>query len=371
MEKKCLNCECPLPEDARFCTRCGQKCGDGRVRFTSMLLHMWESTFHVDGQIIRTAWQLFIPGKITQEYFKGRQIRYPHPLRLFAVVMFFFLLLVNNGLNRLESGNLVNFIIPGRTVDEMGSDSIVRKVRYSGYDLLQSYATLKTLKSDYARMPSEWKNPGAQKVVDSLFNGFSHRHALVLKGENSDSTVQELPDTISINSGRINIPLGDLVSMDADDLLEKYKIDNWLNRILAKQTIKSIKSPGALIHAYVGSLTWTLLILNAVMAGFLGLLYWRQRRYYVEHFIFLLHLHTGILLLLTIAIGGAIMGIWGDGVVLTAVIAPAPGVYFGLKRFYRNGWIKTFIKFLLFEFFYLLVFVFAFVIGLLAVFALF
>jgi hypothetical protein len=70
--------------------------------------------------------------------------------------------------------------------------------------------------------------------------------------------------------------------------------------------IKSHKTPDALGHAYVGSLTWTILALIAIMSGFLALLYRSQRRYYVEHFIFLLHFHTGTMLLLLLLL--AILG---------------------------------------------------------------
>jgi len=92
-----------MPYKAKYCAHCGQKDTDGRVGMRSLLGRLWNNTFHLEGKFIRTSWQLFIPGKVTTEFFKGKQDRYPHPIRLFAIVMFLFLFLLNSMVNSLES----------------------------------------------------------------------------------------------------------------------------------------------------------------------------------------------------------------------------------------------------------------------------
>ena len=43
---------------------------------------------------------------MTQEFFKGKQDRYPHPLRTFAIVMFLFLFFVNSLLKNKGLDNM-------------------------------------------------------------------------------------------------------------------------------------------------------------------------------------------------------------------------------------------------------------------------
>ncbi len=41
------------------------------------------NAFNIESKLFRTLRAMFVPGKLTEEYFKGRHIRYYHPLRLF------------------------------------------------------------------------------------------------------------------------------------------------------------------------------------------------------------------------------------------------------------------------------------------------
>ena len=93
--KYCPNCFYPLPYKAKFCVQCGQKTNAVRVSMAGLLQKLWDSTFHLESKYIKGSWQLFIPGFVTQEYFKGKFQRYPHPLRFFAITAFFFLILLN------------------------------------------------------------------------------------------------------------------------------------------------------------------------------------------------------------------------------------------------------------------------------------
>ncbi|MEO6039823.1 MAG: hypothetical protein ABIQ93_15520, partial [Saprospiraceae bacterium] len=142
-------------------------------------------------------------------------------------------------------------------------------------------------------------------------------------------------------------------------------------RIFIRQAIKSFKSPAALAHACVGSLTWTLLAIITFMSGMLTLLYWRQRRYYVEHFIFLLHFHTGALLVFTL--GFLLIELDLADPMLFAVLVPLAGLgmFFGLYRYYGQGIGRTFVKWSLFSLLYLISTVVFFIIGMVVVFAIY
>ena len=50
---------------------------------------MYESFWHLDGQIFRTLYEPWIRGRIASNYLGGQRVRYLPPLRLFVVLSLF------------------------------------------------------------------------------------------------------------------------------------------------------------------------------------------------------------------------------------------------------------------------------------------
>jgi hypothetical protein len=190
-----------------------------------------------------------------------------------------------------------------------------------------------------------------------------------------DSLLKADPDTTGFGvnlfngQGKAQIAVMDLVRYEPEEIIRRYQLNNWLQRTIVRQAIKSYKTPEAFLHAALGSLTWAILVLVATMSSVLGLLYIRQNRYYVEHFIFLLHFHTGAMLLLLIATLGEQFHLWGDDMVGVAAFLPFPGMYIGMFRYYNQGWLKTLVKFWLYSICYLVAFILMFALGMVVVFA--
>jgi hypothetical protein len=369
MKRYCRNCYHPLPYKAKYCAHCGQKDTDGRIGMRSLLGRLWNNTFHLEGKFIRTSWQLFIPGKVTLEFFKGKQERYPHPIRLFAIVMFLFLFLLNSMLKDRESKRDWAVFSPNDEKTNEAVDTIQKEKPFSLYEELKYSAMLYDMRQDYEHLPKAWHTPQTTQVVDSLFLAFENRYGLEHKV--LDTLLQEGLDSTGFGFNGIRIASLDLVRYGPEEIIERYHITEWYDKLLVRQGIKSYKTPDALGHAYVGSLTWTILALIAIMSGFLALLYRSQKRYYVEHFIFLLHFHTGAMLLLLLTILGDRWGIWGKDIIVWAAILPMPGMYLAMLRFYGQGWLKTFVKWCLYSFTYVFAFAISFILGLIVVFALF
>jgi hypothetical protein len=339
----------------------------------NLLGRLWNNTFHLEGKFIRTSWQLFIPGKVTTEFFKGKHERYPHPVRLFAIVMFLFLFMVNAMLKDRESGGdgeLFNYQTTAKT--ERG-DTILEDRSVSEYERMKFEAARYDMIQDYKELPEEQKTPQAYQSLDTLLRIYARRHKMA--PEPLDSLFNKPPDTIGLGlnvfggKGGVKVAVLDLVRYDPEEIIQRYKLDTWMERTLVRQGIKSYKSPEAFIYAAVGSLTWAILALVALMSAVLALLYMRQDRYYVEHFIFLLHFHTGAMLLLLIAILGEQLHVLSDEALGLATFLPFPGMYFGMLRYYEQGWLKTLVKFWIYALFYLINFVLLFVLGMIVVFA--
>ena len=94
----------------------------------------------------------------------------------------------------------------------------------------------------------------------------------------------------------------------------------------------------------MGNLVWMLILLMPAVAFVLKLLYIRRKRYFVEHLTFLFHFHAFIFFLGSIVL---IIAKYYDHswVYITAGSLVPIYLYLAMKRFYKQGVIKTFFKF--------------------------
>ena len=98
----CLNCGHALDENYKFCPNCGQHPTDGKTSFGHLLEEFFEGVFHLDGKLIKTLRHVFIPGKLTEEFFKGKHKSYAAPFQLFLVLGGLYLFLISKGLHESE-----------------------------------------------------------------------------------------------------------------------------------------------------------------------------------------------------------------------------------------------------------------------------
>ena len=82
----CQNCHYPLAEMDKFCPNCGQQNTDGHVSMHDLWHELSHYFTHVDNKIFITLRHLFVPGKLTDEFFKGHRKRYIQPINLFFVL---------------------------------------------------------------------------------------------------------------------------------------------------------------------------------------------------------------------------------------------------------------------------------------------
>lgn len=99
----CLNCQTPLNKESRFCSNCGQKRTTGRISFRQLLMQFFEDTINWDARLFKTLRALFVPGKLTEEFFLGRQVPYWQPLRLFLFLAALQMLVVNASFDNVNN----------------------------------------------------------------------------------------------------------------------------------------------------------------------------------------------------------------------------------------------------------------------------
>ncbi len=287
--------------------------------------------------------------------------------------MFFFLFTLNHYVTDSRK-NLRLSMKEGRGVNINPNDTIVPPIDL--YQLGQKYTRLQRYRNALDSLPPAYRTPEVKAALDSLFlrvEGDADSEFAKIFSASKDSVPAPPPDSLPFNLGlkQIKVPVADVFEHDAEYLIRKYQFTNWMDKMLLRQGLKSIKEPQALVRAYIGSLAWTLLLLVALMASVLTLLYIRSKRYYVEHFIFLLHEHTAIFLILTLAILLARFTqldhyIWG-ATIGWFLIAPM----LALKRYYQENWFWTMLKSIVFSITYLVGFSFLFIGSILVVFIVF
>ncbi len=133
----------------------------------------------------------------------------------------------------------------------------------------------------------------------------------------------------------------------------------WLTRKLYRQQSKfSHLSNGEntheLLHAVTKNLSIVMFVLMPFVAVLLLLFYFRRGRFYYEHLIFSVHIHTVLFLLFSIAIG---ITFFAKPTLISSVLAWTFWIswfYFllSIKRVYGQSWGKTIVKFFLLSMMY-------------------
>jgi len=83
----CENCTAAL--HGHYCHHCGQSAHNPLKHVGHAIEEVFESFWHLDGRIFRTLRDLWVPGRIAQNYLKGRRVGYVQPLRLFVILTLF------------------------------------------------------------------------------------------------------------------------------------------------------------------------------------------------------------------------------------------------------------------------------------------
>jgi hypothetical protein len=110
--------------------------------------------------------------------------------------------------------------------------------------------------------------------------------------------MHEDTNNISVMGKELRIPSREMYELTPDEIIEKYKVKGFWLKTLTKQGIKATQGAGDLIHFYMSKLFWATVTMIPALALFFSLMYWRQKRFYVEHVVFLLNFNTAAFLVL-------------------------------------------------------------------------
>lgn len=321
--------------DVHFCANCGQKNTDGRTSMHEIGHEFLHNTLHLDGKFFKMLRHLFLPGKLTADFFLGRQKRYPHPTRFFLVIVALFLFIFNS-VNNLKV--------------KSGSQATTTKSKYLlGLEVRSAFDSL----------PRNLRTPESLAAIDSVF----------------ETTALGTPqDSFHLNTfgESFSFSMDDAVRLTPDSLIKKHKIKGFMAQKALKQALKSYDDPKSILHAWLSTVTATILLLLTLMSPILLLLFRKTRPFYVEHFIFLMH-HTTTLLLgmsvlmLLMKIGG-LKSIASNALIVWWIGWMSAGMLLAMKRFYDRKWSEIVGKWFIFSLTYAIVGIIAVILSVTAAF---
>lgn len=330
-EKNCLNCGTML--HGRFCHVCGQENVVPKETFGKLILHFFYDMTHFDTKFFVTLKDLlFKPGFLSTEYLNGRRVRYLNPVRmyLFTSAIFFLIFFSLQGSNLNFQSNV--------------NKALTSKERDSAIIRLQERLL---------------KDSGNIQLKESLN---------LLRDTNRAVTVGDIVKESGSFVMMDGVNAGDYKSVEQYDSIQKKKPadqrDGWVTRSLMRKGIElSIRykhDPSGAIKEFVKiflhKLPYLLFVSLPLFALILKLLYIRRKQFfYADHGIFTLHhyIFSFILLLFFFGFNGlnSIAG-WKIFTILAIITIILWPVYLliAMKNFYRQRWMKTFLKFLLLNF---------------------
>jgi hypothetical protein len=277
----CQNCAAPLT--GPYCAACGQHDVDYHRGFHHLLHDLLENVFHFEGKFFVTvAWLLAKPGRITLEFLAGRRASQLNPLRFYIFVSVLFFL----GISLLNHGHLVD--IPRRTVDQIQRD------------LTKQATEDRNLTTDFT--PEE-KAQLIQRIMEAgkADGKFDREKVIASIREARKSAAANAPAPLPGQAGKYGST--------------KVRIDrsSELGRSLARKLGSGELTVSDIWDAIEHRVPTLLFLGVPLFALLLKILYLRSGRFYVEHLIFSLHLHTWLFLVFMLGNGYLKLASLGPG----------------------------------------------------------
>ena len=311
----CPNCETINKIGSNFCNHCSQKSTLKLNSVWRMFVDFFAYIIDYDSKLFASIRGLSNPGFLTTQYFAKKQIRYLTPMRLFVYLMIvFFAILSFTGLDdfklnimgddKSDSKSLVvdqgfdesnyNFLekfSPKMRIISL-VDSLVIELERQKFDQEKS-------KQDNTEGVDEAELIKIQKHLDLLSLTIDKLKSLKKSSNYNENETFDI--VVYKNKYKVNI--ADINTLSADQLIEKYKVNSWLDKLFVKQFIKFNKDANGFAKFIFQNLTWVIILDVLLMSLVFKLFYFRTKKLYVEHFIFHLHVRSfmfivGIILLL-------------------------------------------------------------------------
>ncbi|MGB9476254.1 MAG: DUF3667 domain-containing protein [Candidatus Udaeobacter sp.] len=380
----CENCGAQL--EGHWCAKCGQPAIDYRRSFRHVIADLLNEFLNWDSKVFATIGLLIArPWKLTNQFLAGHRVRYVHPLRLYLLASILFFFAVNYGIKSAHF-DPINLSPENRAEirDELQRENLTPEVRAK---IEGALGGVQVAPNKRARLEKELKR--ADLPVDArreIQERLQHGDPVPNARTKIEDAMKDLPPEVrgriqdalkgaSPTPGREPQQPGQTTPGPRENngpVLESGSNKNastpfekWIEARAKEKMGEHGTKMGLFITTLFSNLPYMMLCCIPLFAFVLKILYLRRHRFYIDHLVYALHIHTfaytGIILIVLATIGlnrivpGAIAG-W---IIALFWIAFVVQIFLSIRRVYRQGWFTSIFKFLSGGVMYLIVLVFA------------
>jgi hypothetical protein len=302
----------------------------------------------LDGKFWNTLIPLLIkPGLISRNYIDGKRQRYSNPFRFYltASILFFLILGLSKSIDKFEA---IKEGTPKKksAFVSLSNDKTDEKIKKVGTDSLKKAVSIKNENSgkplDSVKR-IKIMNPIAEEANDSI--------STLTKDKIEANQFHKIKQYLQFQKEHPEIHIN-----DALDSLQKEK--TFFNRFVYNRAkvINSLIDETETQEQFISQLlsygSASLFVFLPVFTLFLKLLYIRRKYTYIDHLVFVFHTQTIFFILLSvyflIALFGATPQLWLFISLFLIYLLIA------MHKFYKQGYLKTLIKFSMLNFVYLI-----------------
>jgi uncharacterized protein DUF3667 len=314
----CANCHSALAGE--YCAACGQRHEPHVHTVAHFAGEALESVSHADSRLWRTLWYLLArPGFLTREFFAGRRVRYLPPFRLYLVISLVFFLVVG---------------LPEGVAIEVGDEPAAERVE----NMNEAAAALE-----------KQTGPGSEqlKLAAARIRQQAEKEKAALEADEADSADAGPESVVE--------PKGGLQGQNAmTEFCDEFKNpDRTANQNYAKlhSACAKISEDGGreLARTVAHNIPRAMFVFLPLLALAMKPLYWRPKRYYVEHLLFLVHNHAFVFLVLSLLALLELIPVVGKHLGVVKFAAWLYMIWYlfrGMRNYYGQGRALTFVKYL-------------------------
>ena len=337
----CLNCNVTLEGEENFCSNCGQRNNINQLSFKLFVEEFFGDVFSYDSRLWGTVFPLILkPGKVAYEFVSGKRKEFVNPFRTYLTV------------------SLIFFLVYGlmKTIEQYNGDGTKSsKSTFLNFDDNNDFS--KEEMDSIIEVGLLNVNKNADINIDS---------ALATNNINVDSIDS---DKMSFDSLKQQIPFVKKVTefyayhklhknnsaAQAFDSLG-YK-NTFRNRFYFDKSISFYRMQqdgDSFIDKFFSGLSIAVFLFLPIFALFFKFIYIRRKYTYMEHMVFVFYTQSVFFLLMLLFLIVNYMLNGNDSLITIFLLMFAVYIYMAMKRFYNQGWFKTFVKFLLVNFSFIL-----------------
>ena len=326
----CANCGQPLAGE--YCAACGQRHEPHVHTVGHFAAEAFESISHADSRVWRTLLYLLVkPGFLTKEFFAGRRVRYLPPFRLYLVISVVFFLVV--GLGGAKDSDEVEIQKP-QTPEEIAATNAVADL--------------------FANQKLAGMSDAARAKVGEQLRAIAAKQAAELKAQETAPPARN----DSKDDDKIDLMTGPGVENGIEKFCadfraanDKDKTANNANRRSVLRWCKSFeeRGAGAIGEGIAHNIPRAMFVFLPLLALCMKLMYWRPKRYYVEHLLFMVHNHAFVFLTAAIVMLIGMIPVVGDyawPLYWAAFFYMAWYIYRAMRNVYSQGRGLTILKYL-------------------------